>query len=112
VRPNDLSKVTDVLLSHKAGVTFFDIQGTGRTPRVAPEVVHSYQTGRTTVPKFIGRTLVVSIISDDQSSTIIKEIIDCFAPAEEPYGVLFIKDVSDAYELGTKLRGEELLVSK
>ena len=107
VRPNDLTRVTDILLTHKAGVTFFDIQGTGRTPRVAPEVVHTYQTGRTTVPKFIGRILVVSIVSDSQADPIIKEIINCFTPAEEPYGVLFIKDVSDAYELGTKIRGEE-----
>lgn len=79
---------------------------------MAPEAVHSYQTGRTTVPKFIGRILVVSIVSDSQADPIIKEIINCFASVEKPYGVLFINDVSDAYELVTKIRGEEVLVSK
>ncbi len=54
VRHNDLSRVTDIIQKHKAGITFFDIQGTGRTPRSIPEVVHAYQTGRKTVPRFIG----------------------------------------------------------
>jgi nitrogen regulatory protein P-II 1 len=31
---------------------------------------------------------------------------------EESYGVLSIKDVTTAYELGTKLKGDEVLVSK
>jgi len=32
IRMNDLSKVTDILQKHKLDITFFDIQGTGRTP--------------------------------------------------------------------------------
>ena len=42
IRPNDLSKVTDILQKHKLGITFFDIQGTGRTPRSTSEIIHSY----------------------------------------------------------------------
>jgi nitrogen regulatory protein P-II 1 len=112
VRSNDLTKITDILLKHKAGVTFFDIQGTGRTPRSTTEVIHSYHTGRTTVPKFIGRTLVLSIVSDTLAPQIVKEIIDNFDLKEEPYGVLFVKDVTDAYELGTVVKGDEVLISK
>ena len=32
------SKVTDILQKHKAGITFFEIQGTGRTPKVTQEI--------------------------------------------------------------------------
>lgn len=32
IRMNGLSKVTDILQKHKLDITFFDIQGTGRTP--------------------------------------------------------------------------------
>jgi nitrogen regulatory protein P-II 1 len=31
---------------------------------------------------------------------------------EESYGVLFTKDVTIAYELGTELKGDEVIVSK
>ena len=112
VRPNDLSKVTDILQKHKLGITFFDIQGTGRTPRFTSEVIHSYQTGRTTIPKFIGRVLVISIVSDSIVNQIIEEMMGSFDMKEEPYGVLFVKDVINAYELGTELKGDEVLVSK
>ena len=112
IRPNDLSKVTDILQKHKLGITFFDIQGTGRTPRSTSEIIHSYQTGRTTVPKFIGRVLVISIVSDSIVNQIIDEIINSFDKQDEPYGVLFVKDVTSAYELGTELKGDEVLVSK
>ena len=112
IRPNDLSKVTDILQKHKLGITFFDIQGTGRTPRSTSEIIHSYQTGRTTVPKFIGRVLVISIVSDSIVNQIIEELMHCFDTQEEPYGVIFVKDVTYAYELGTELKGDEVLVSK
>ncbi len=112
IRPNDLSKVTKILQKHKLGITFFDIQGTGRTPRSASEIIHSYQTGRTTIPEFIGRILVISIVSDSIVSQIIEEMIRSFDMQEEPYGILFVKDVTNAYELGTELNGDEVLVSK
>ena len=35
-----------------------------------------------------------------------------FDMQEEPYGVLFVKDVTNAYELETELNGDEVLVSK
>ena len=112
IRPNDLSKVTDILQKHKLGITFFDIQGTGRTPRSTSEIIHSYQTGRTTVPKFIGRVLLISIVSDSIVNQIIEEIMNSFDKQDEPYGVLFVKDVTNAYELGTEVKGDEVLVSK
>jgi nitrogen regulatory protein P-II 1 len=109
VRHNDLSRVTYVIQKHKAGITFFDIQGTGRTPRSIPEVVHSYQTRRKTVPRFIGGILVISIVSDSTSKLIVEEILNSFGAQQEPLDVLFIKDVVDAYELGTKTSGDKVV---
>ena len=62
--------------------------------------------------KFIGRVLVISIVSDSIVSQIIEEMMRSFDMLEEPYGVLFVKDVTNAYELGTELKGDEVLVSK
>ncbi len=112
IRSDDLSKVTDILQKHNAGITFFNIQGTGRTPRSTTEIIHSYQTGRTFVPKFIGRIMVISIVLDSFAKTIVEEIRNSFELQAEPYGVLFIKDVSDAYELGTNLTGDDVLLTK
>jgi hypothetical protein len=38
IRPNDLSKVTDILQKHKLGITFFDIQGTDRLHDLPPKL--------------------------------------------------------------------------
>ena len=35
-----------------------------------------------------------------------------FDMQEEPMDRLFVKDVTNAYELGTELKGDEVLVSK
>lgn len=112
IQLNDLVKGTDILQKHKLCIAVFDIQGTGRTPRFTSEIIHSYQTGRTTIPEFIGRILVISIVSDSIVNQIIEEMMRSFDVQEEPYRVLFVKDVTNAYELGTELKGDEVLVSK
>ncbi|MDR4491777.1 MAG: P-II family nitrogen regulator [Candidatus Nitrosocosmicus sp.] len=108
----DLSKVTDILQRHKAGMTFFDVQGTGRTPKETPENVQFYQTGRNTLPRFIGKTHVISVVSDNKFDTIVHEIAKSFENKKESSGVLFVKDVLNAYELGTNLQDDALLISQ
>ncbi|MGH9993990.1 MAG: hypothetical protein ACRD4J_01970 [Nitrososphaeraceae archaeon] len=53
------SKVTDILQRNRAGISFFEVLGTENTPSATPEVVHSYRTGRTTVPEFVTRLYIV-----------------------------------------------------
>ncbi len=55
---------------------------------------------------------MISIVSDSIVSQIIEEMMRSFDMLEEPYGVLFVKDVNNAYELGTELKGDKVLVSK
>jgi|SRR5215203_5971655 len=112
IRSEDLSKVTDILLKNKVGMTFFEISGTGRTPRQAPEIVDTYMTGRTTIPKFIKRIEVKTIVPDSSTQNIIDEILNNFGSSSEPYGVLFVKEVSNAYELGTKITGDNVVSTK
>ncbi|HEX2169328.1 MAG TPA: P-II family nitrogen regulator [Nitrososphaera sp.] len=112
IRAEDLPKVTEILQKHKVGITFFEIHGTGRTPRAAREVVQSYMTGRSSVPEFVKRYEVKSIVPESSKEEIVDDLLNSFSPSSEPYGVVFIKDVSDAYELGTKLRGNQVLALK
>ncbi|MGB7959947.1 MAG: P-II family nitrogen regulator [Nitrososphaeraceae archaeon] len=112
IRSEHRSKVTDILQRNRAGISFFEVLGTGNTPSATPEVVHSYRTGRTTVPEFITRLLVMTFVSDTSAKKIVDELVNSFGEGSEPYGALFVKDVTDAYQLGTKLVGDEMLAPK
>ena len=112
IRSEHRSKMTDILQKNREGISFFEVLGTGSTLSAAPEFVHSYRTGRTTVPEFVTRLLVMTVVPDSSAKKIVGELIDCFGGASEPYGNLFVKDVSDAYQLGTKLVGDEILTPK
>ena len=109
IRSEHRSKATDILKRNRAGISFFEVLGTGNTPSATPEVVHSYRTGRTTVPEFVTRLLVMTIVSDSSAKKIVDELVNSFGEGSESYGALFVNDVTDAYQLGTKLVGDEML---
>ena len=63
---DDLARVSEILKKHNVGgITFYEINGAGRTKRDAvPEMVRAYMTGRTIVPDYAKRTKVEAIVSD------------------------------------------------
>ena len=113
---DDLARVTEIVKKHDVGgITFYEINGAGRTKRDAvPEMVRSYMTGRTVTPDYARRTKVELIVSDSAANQIVDDISDSLGQhaGNEAHGMIFIKDVSDAYEIGTKQRGESVLTSK
>jgi nitrogen regulatory protein P-II 1 len=112
----DLERVTEILRKHNVGgITFYEINGAGRTKRDAvPEMVRAYMTGRMTTPDYAKRTKVETIVSDSAVNQIVEDISNSLGQRAggEAHGMIFIKEVSDAYELGTKQRGEAVLTSK
>jgi nitrogen regulatory protein P-II 1 len=113
---DDLARVTVILKKHNVGgMTFYEINGAGRTKREAvPEIVQEYMTGRTISPEHVKRTKVEIIVSDSAVNQIVDDISNSLGQhaGNEAHGMIFIKDVSDAYEIGTKQRGESVLTSK
>ena len=113
---DDLARVTEVLKKHNVGgITFYEINGAGRTKRdTIPEMVRSYMTGRTITPDYVKRTKVETIVSDSTMNQIVDDISYTLSQhaGNEAHGMIFVKDVSDAYEIGTKQRGEAVLTSK
>ena len=113
---DDLERVTEILKKHKVGgMTFYEINGAGRTKREAvPEMVRAYMTGRMITPDYAKRTKVEAIVSDSLVNPILEDISNSLSQhtGDEAHGMIFIKEVSDAYELGTKQRGEAVLTSK
>jgi nitrogen regulatory protein P-II 1 len=116
IRKDDLAQVTEILKKHNVGgITFYEINGAGRTKRDAvPEMVRSYMTGRTIIPDYVRRTKLEIIVSDSAMDQIVDDISNSLSQhgVNEAHGMIFIKDVSDAYEIGTKERGEAVLTRK
>jgi nitrogen regulatory protein P-II 1 len=113
IRTEDLAQVTEILKKHNVGgISFYDINGAGRTKREAvPEMVRSYMTGRTVTPDFVKRTKVETIVPDSSMNQIVEDILNNLNPGKEAHGMIFIKDIADAYEIGTRHRGEAVLSS-
>ena len=113
---DDLARVTEILKKHNVGgMTFYEVNGAGRTKRDAvPEMVRAYMTGRTIIPDYAKRTKVETIVSDSLVNQILEDISNSLGQhaGGEAHGMIFIKDVYDAYEIGTKQRGEAVLTSK
>jgi nitrogen regulatory protein P-II 1 len=113
---DDLERVTEILRKHNVGgITFYEINGAGRTKRDAvPEMVQAYMAGRTITPDYAKRTKVETIVSDSAVNQIVDDISNSLSQhaGGEAHGMMFIKEVSDAYELGTKQRGEDVLTTK
>lgn len=112
----DLEEVAEILKKYKVGgMTFYQINGAGRTKREAlPEMVRSYMTGRMITPDYAKRIKVETIVSDSLVNQILEDISNSLGQhaGNEAHGMIFIKDVYDAYEIGTRQRGEAVLVSK
>jgi nitrogen regulatory protein P-II 1 len=113
IRTDNLSQVTDILQKNGVGgITFYEIIGAGRMKREAvPEMVRSYMTGRTITPEYVKRTKVEVVVPDSAVKMIVDALND-ISSGKEAHGMIFVKDVSDAYEIGTKVGGEAALSVK
>jgi nitrogen regulatory protein P-II 1 len=113
---NDLERVAEILKRHNVGgMTFYDITGAGRTKREdLPEMVRSYMAGRMITPDYMKRIKVETIVSDSAVNQILDDISNSLSQyaGSEAHDMIFIKDVYDAYEIGTKQRGEDVLTRK
>lgn len=109
----DLAKVLEILKKHNVGgLAFYEVIGAGRVAREAvPEMVRSYMTGRTVTHEHEKRTKVETIVSDSEANPILDEISNSLGQHAEnkARGIMFIKDVSHAHEIGTNQRGEAVL---
>jgi nitrogen regulatory protein P-II 1 len=106
-----LDEVNKILYSHKVGgLMFYDIKGRGRAkPEPVPETVRAYRTGRTYVPEFGTRTKIEVLIPDSLAQQIVQNILTSLSTGSAADGKIFVKDVAEAYDIGTKQSGEVAL---
>ncbi len=104
-----LNDVNSILYKHKVGgVYFFEIAGRGRAERQTIEAttIEGYRTGKKYVPEFGSRTMVQVIIPDSMEKALISDIMDRLSTGSAGDGKIFVKDITGAYDIGSKESGE------
>ena len=106
-----LFEVTEILHKHDVmGLTFSEVMGSGRTKHEAiPEVVRSYMSGKMIIPEYVKRSKVETMVTDSTVKEIVDDIMNNLSSGKHAHGYIFVKDVSDAFDIGSKLRGEDVL---
>jgi len=105
-----LSEVNDILYKHSVGgMMFYDIKGRGRVKREAPVIIDVYNYGKKYVPEFGSRTKVDVMVSDPLSKQIVDELVKNLSTGSALDDKIFVKDVSEAYDIGSKQVGEMAL---
>jgi nitrogen regulatory protein P-II 1 len=105
-----LSEVNDILYKHNVGgIMFYEIKGRGRAKREAPVITDAYNYGKKYVPEYGSRTKVDVMVSDLLSQQIVDEIIKNVSTGSASDGKIFVKDISEAYDIGSRQHGEMAL---
>jgi nitrogen regulatory protein P-II 1 len=106
-----LFEVTEILHKHNVmGLTFSEVMGSGRTKNdPIPEQVRFYMSGRMIIPEFVKRSKVETIVPDSAVKEIADDIMNNLKTDKHAHGLVFVKDVTDAFDIRTKARGEQVL---
>jgi nitrogen regulatory protein P-II 1 len=102
-----LPDVNDILRKHKVGgMSFYDVKGRGRAkhePVTVGRGVISY------VPEFASRTKVEVVVSDSLVKGIVDDVLKAFGNGTLAIGKIFVYDIAEAYDIGTKVQGDSAL---
>jgi nitrogen regulatory protein P-II 1 len=88
------------------GLTYYDSKGQGQIPR--PEI-HSGRGTATYRPEFNVNATIVVVTKDELASRVIEKILESTSTGLAGEGKIFISDVEDVVDIGSKQRGEAAL---
>jgi nitrogen regulatory protein P-II 1 len=102
-----LQEVNDILHKNKVGgMTFYDIKGRGRSKREPVAVGRGVMRY---VPEFGSRMKIEVLVPDSLAKSIIDNIFNVLSPGSDYDGKIFVYDVAEAYDIGTKETGNSAL---
>ncbi len=105
-----LSDLNSILYKHEVGgMNVLKIAGRGHAKRQAIETTtyEGYRTGLSFIPEFGNKTMVQVIVPDSIEKAIITDILDILSTGSAGDGKVFVKNVSGAYDIGSKESGEK-----
>lgn len=88
------------------GFTYYESRGRGQIPR--PEI-HSGRGTSTYRPEFNVNATIVLITKDSMVDSVISKILDSTSSGLAGEGKIFVSDVADVIDIGSKQRGEGAL---
>lgn len=88
------------------GLTYYDSKGQGQIPR--PEI-HSGRGTGTYRPEFNVNATVVIVTKDSLAGKVIEKLLESTSTGLAGEGKIFVSDVDDVIDIGSKQRGESAL---
>jgi|ERR1051326_6105612 nitrogen regulatory protein P-II 1 len=88
------------------GLTYYDSKGHGEIPR--PEV-HSNRGTSVYRPAFNINSTIVVVVNDSMAEKVIDKILESTSSGLKGEGKIFLSDVDDAIDIGSKTRGEKAI---
>jgi nitrogen regulatory protein P-II 1 len=88
------------------GFTYYESRGRGQIPR--PEI-HAGRGTSTYRPEFNVNATIVVVTKDSMVDTVISKILDSASSGLAGEGKIFVSDIDDVVDIGTKQRGEGAL---
>ena len=88
------------------GLTYYDTKGQGQIPR--PEL-HSGRGTSTYRPEFNVNATVVIVTKDSMVTKVIDKILESTSTGLAGEGKIFVSDIDEVLDIGTKQRGEQAL---
>ena len=88
------------------GFTYYDSRGRGQIPR--PEI-HGGRGTSTYRPEFNINATIVVVTKDSMVDSVISTILDSASSGLAGEGKMFVSDVDEVIDIGTKQRGEGAL---
>lgn len=79
-------------------------RGAGKRARVAVARGTSYY-----IPEFHSRTMIITVVDDSKVDSVVDAIINVTSTGSPGDGKIFIYNVDDAVDIGTKKRGSEAI---
>jgi nitrogen regulatory protein PII len=102
-----IGKVNDTLRKNEVGgLTFYDIKGRGHS-KYEPE--HIGTGVMEYVPEFGHWTKIEVLVADSKVKQIIDDLLQTISSGSPSDGKIFIYDVADAIDIGTKRTGDTVL---
>lgn len=102
-----LNEINELLHKHKVGgMSFYDIKGRGRAKREPVSVGRGVMRY---VPEFGFRTKIEVVVSDDIARAIIDEVLNVMSTGSASDGKIFVYDVAEAYDIGSKEKDDAAL---
>lgn len=85
------------------GVTYFESKGRGEVPR--PKI-HSGRGTGTYTPEFNVNSTIMIVVKESLVGSVVDKILEAASSGLKGEGKIFISDIDDVVDIGTKKRGE------